>query len=335
MTGGTSLSKRKYPEDVTSQRSGLPKKQFFRQRAHVNPFSDYELSYPSAPEQYDWHSFYPAHFPKKEEESQSAGEASSNHVTGQKVVEFADIGCGYGGLMMSLSPLFPDTLILGMEIRDKVAEYVDRRVQALREQNMDKQRDETGSYQNVAVHRMNAMRFLSNFFKKGQLTKMFFLFPDPHFKAKKHKHRIITPQLLAEYAYTLRIGGLLYTCTDVRALHEWMVKHIDAHPLFERIPNKDLEGDPCIPCVMNDTEEGKKVARNNGDKFLAVYRRIDDAQDPNWKGFAPLFDKGDKNDKEGGNEEDSNDDNDGEGAEDNGGEAEEGGDKMVVDRNAE
>lgn len=27
--------------------------------------------------------------------------------------EFADIGCGFGGLLISLAPLFPDTLMLG------------------------------------------------------------------------------------------------------------------------------------------------------------------------------------------------------------------------------
>lgn len=35
---------------------------------------------------------------------------------------------------------------------------------------------------------------------------MFFLFPDPHFKRTKHKWRIISPTLLAEYAYVLRVG---------------------------------------------------------------------------------------------------------------------------------
>lgn len=39
-----------------------------------------------------------------------------------------------------------------------------------------------------------------------QLTKMFFLFPDPHFKKTKHKWRIISPTLLAEYAYVLKVG---------------------------------------------------------------------------------------------------------------------------------
>ena len=48
-----------------------------------------------------------------------------------------------------------------------------------------------------------------------------------------------SPTLLAEYAYALRIGGILYTITDVKDLHEWMVKHLDAHPLFEKLSDEE------------------------------------------------------------------------------------------------
>lgn len=69
---------------------------------------------------------------------------------------------------------------------------------------------------------------------------MFFLYPDPHFKKAKHKWRIINQVLLAEYAYVLSEGGIVYTITDVKDLHEWMVKHFVEHPLFEQIPEEDL-----------------------------------------------------------------------------------------------
>lgn len=103
---------------------------------------------------------------------------------------------------------------------------------------------------------------------------MFFLFPDPHFKQRKHKARIITPTLLAEYAYVLRPGGILYTITDVKDLHEWMVKHLNAFPLFERIPDEDIKDDIVVKQVIEATEEGKKVARANGSKYLACYTRL-------------------------------------------------------------
>lgn len=48
-------------------------------------------------------------------------------------VKFADIGCGFGGLLTALAPLFPETLMLGMEIRISVTAYVDARIRALRQ----------------------------------------------------------------------------------------------------------------------------------------------------------------------------------------------------------
>lgn len=121
------------------------------------------------------------------------------------------------------------------------------------------------------------MKYLPNFFKKAQLSKMFFLFPDPHFKKTKHKWRIISSTLLAEYAYVLRVGGLVYTITDVEEVHEWMVTHFTEHPLFERVSKEQLADDIIIDKLGTSTEEGKKVQRNKGQNFLAVFRRVENS----------------------------------------------------------
>jgi tRNA (guanine-N7-)-methyltransferase len=253
----------------------LPQKKHFRQRAHANVFSDHNLKYPIKPSEYNTSIKFPS-FPSSK-------------------VEFADIGCGYGGLLIALSPIFPDKLMIGMEIREKVEEYVEQKITALRTSNADKLPHESGSFQNIAVMRMNAMKYLPNFFEKQQLSKLFFLFPDPHFKKKKHKARIVTSTLLAEYAYVLRVGGLIYSVTDVKDLHEWMVKHMNEHPLFRRLEPEEYQSDPCVPCVLNDTEEGKKVERNSGEKFLAVYERIEGDHN-DWQGFNPILGPADTGD---------------------------------------
>lgn len=38
-------------------------------------------------------------------------------------VSIVDVGCGFGGLTVALSPLFPDKGVLGMEIRVKVRHF--------------------------------------------------------------------------------------------------------------------------------------------------------------------------------------------------------------------
>uniref|UniRef100_A0A0K0DF25 tRNA (guanine-N(7)-)-methyltransferase n=1 Tax=Angiostrongylus cantonensis TaxID=6313 RepID=A0A0K0DF25_ANGCA len=202
-----------------------------RQRAHSNPHSDHDIEYPRTPNDMNWVKLF--------------GDLARN-----RHVEFADIGCGYGGLLMNLSPLFPETLIVGLEIRVKVSDFVCEKIKALRLRSA-----ETNGYQNVACLRSNAMKYLPHYFHKHQLTKMFFLYPDPHFKNKKHKWRIITPGLLAEYAYVLRPGGLVYTITDVKELHEWMVQHFCEHPLFERVTKQEEESDPVVPLLFESGRE--------------------------------------------------------------------------------
>ncbi|GFO26838.1 tRNA (guanine-n(7)-)-methyltransferase [Plakobranchus ocellatus] len=249
--------------------SKLPQKKYYRQRAHCNPNSDHSLDYPLSPDVMDWSCLFPAHFPPSTQQQGSSDVATSetNEAGSMPCVEFADIGCGYGGLLVALSSLFPHTLMLGMEIRLKVSDYVHKRIEALRLQY-------PGQYTNVACIRSNAMKHLPNFFHKAQLTKMFFLFPDPHFKKAKHKWRIINHTLLAEYAYVLKVGGLVYTITDVKDLHEWMVDHLSNFPLFCRVPQEELNNDPVIEKIFSSTEEGQKVTRNKGEKWLAVFRRI-------------------------------------------------------------
>ena len=67
------------------------------------------------------------------------------------IVKWRSAGCGYGGLLVQLSPMFPNTLMVGMEIRVKVSDYVKDRITALRSQH-------PGQYKNVGCLRSNAMK---------------------------------------------------------------------------------------------------------------------------------------------------------------------------------
>ncbi|KAL3678184.1 hypothetical protein R1sor_021140 [Riccia sorocarpa] len=261
---------------------GLPRKRFYRARAHSNPLSDSHFPVPNNPSECDWREHFPAFFKdatsKAEncncvnEELQTEDRSSENEAIipssqADLKVRFADVGCGFGGLLVKLSIHFPDKLMVGMELRDKVSEYVKERIHALRVKH-------PGQYENISCLRTNAMKYLPNYFEKGQLEKMFFLFPDPHFKEKNHRRRIISQTLLAEYAYILAVGGIIYTITDVEELGEWMKSNLDAHPLFEPVPEEELAKDPCVELLSVATEEGQKVARNSGETFRAIYRRI-------------------------------------------------------------
>jgi len=57
-------------------------------------------------------------------------------------------------------------------------------------------------------------------------------------------------------------------------LFDWQVSHLDAHPLFERLPEEDYKNDECYKAILTMTDEAKKVDRLGGSKFAAVYRRV-------------------------------------------------------------
>ncbi|EME87458.1 uncharacterized protein MYCFIDRAFT_75311 [Pseudocercospora fijiensis CIRAD86] len=255
---------RKKQKREEKQEGELPQKKYYRQRAHANPFSDHDLTYPESPSAMDWSKHYPEFATTNNSQQHPSTETT-------KKVTVADIGCGFGGLLFALSPKLPNHLILGLEIRTSVTKFVQDKILALRHSSTTNH-----DFQNVSCLRANTMKFLPNFFEKGQLEKIFLCFPDPHFKARKHKARIVSATLNSEYAFVMKAGGKVYTITDVEDLHLWMVEHLAAHPSFERVGEEETEGDVCVSVMRTETEEGKKVERNGGKKFVAVFRRLED-----------------------------------------------------------
>ncbi|KAL3721414.1 hypothetical protein ACJRO7_033845 [Eucalyptus globulus] len=191
--------------------TGLPSKRFHRARAHSNPLI-----------QFDYSLHYPPLFP-----------APSDEMISPKRIQFADIGCGFGGQL---------THDRGMEIRDKVIKYVNERTSAFRTTN-------AGQYQNISVVRTKSMKNIPNYFEKGQLTKMLFPFQDPHYKEKNHRRRVISPHLLDEYAYTLAVGGITYT------------GYLENHPMFEALMEEELMNDLVVKLLTRATKEGQKVCQ--------------------------------------------------------------------------
>ena len=240
------------PEDLMDPETKMPKKRFFRSRAHCNPLSHNDgFAYPLEPSAYSWEHHYPG-IPEH-----------------KRSPDILDIGMGFGGLTVALANIFPELLVLGMEIRPKVTEYVRLRIDALREET-------PAQYQNASCLRTNCMRYLPNFFRKSSMEKIFLCFPDPHFKAKNFRRRIVSTALCSEYAYLLKPGARLYTVTDVEELHKWHVAKCTDHPMFERIPDEEvMRDDEGARAMLEETEESKKVARIGGKKYFAVFKRIE------------------------------------------------------------
>lgn len=80
---------------------GVSKKDY-RCHAHTNSFKDRILDVPESPEDIDWSKYFKLN----------------------KQPTFIDIGCGYGKFLMKTAELYNEENVLGLEIREKVYDYV-------------------------------------------------------------------------------------------------------------------------------------------------------------------------------------------------------------------
>ena len=214
----------------------------------------------------DWNEHFPDYYPPISKYKLLSSEQRKNIPK----VSFVDVGCGFGGLLLRLSELWPNKLGIGLEIRQKAVEIVQDRLDKLRTDSIKKGGH---SYKNVSVLKTNVMKFVTHYFEKQSLDVMLFCFPDPHFKKSNHRRRIITVSLLDYYAFLLKDNGLIYNITDVKDLYEWTVDQFSKHPMFERLTESELKGDKVVPLITNKTDEAERVTKNDGQKYICVYRR--------------------------------------------------------------
>ncbi len=144
----------------------LPKKADYRMRAHINPLNTTNFPYPHHWSYVSWKEHYPLLFGGSETENQEIHCNTVEHPSNydQKSAynrnpEFIDIGCGYGGLLFGLSQRFPNKRVLGLEIRDKLVNFVGEKIRG-------KGILEPKAYNNLSVVRTNTMRHLCQYFKK-------------------------------------------------------------------------------------------------------------------------------------------------------------------------
>lgn len=208
-------------------------KKDYRCHAHTNPFRETGLDVPANPAEINW----------------------SLHYTNGVQPTYIDIGCGYGKFLLDTAKISPEENVLGLEIRDKVVEFVEQITK-----NVD----------NCSVIKSNALLFLPNYFAPSSLKKIFVLFPDPHFKKRKQKARVVCKQMMQVFKYLLQQDGQLYISTDVESLFADMKSVIELSGCF--VEEKDTTSDPLFEMCYNGTDEAKRAGVKSGHTFGKVYR---------------------------------------------------------------
>ncbi|MEO0455282.1 MAG: tRNA (guanosine(46)-N7)-methyltransferase TrmB [Cyanobacteria bacterium P01_A01_bin.114] len=171
-----------------------------RVRQHVNPLSD-KYGQPAQPP--SWQTVY-------------AKPQQPLHI---------DIGCGKGVFARDMAVACPDWNFLGLEIRQPLVD------QAL------KRRDEAGlkNLHFIFCNANNSLKPLLESWNEGlPLQRVSIQFPDPWFKKRHQKRRVVQPQLVQELAQYMPVGGWVWLQSDIEAVAQEMCDRFTEHPSFDR-----------------------------------------------------------------------------------------------------
>jgi tRNA (guanine-N7-)-methyltransferase len=116
-----------------------------------------------------------------------------------------ELGAAEAHFLIDRANADPETAFVGVEIRRELVEAVNAACAAAGPANV------RSVFANMSVD----MRRL---FADGSVRRFFLNFPDPWFKSRQHKRRVIGPGLMAEIGRALAAGGELYVQTDIFAL---------------------------------------------------------------------------------------------------------------------
>lgn len=164
-----------------------------------------------------------------------------------------DIGCARGRFVLKMAQVEKNWNFLGVEIREPLVREANRIAE---EQKLD----------NLHYEFCNAMLALGKLLEKipADILQMVSIqFPDPWFKKKHAKRRMVNAELVAAVVEKIAAGGKIFVQTDIEFLSEEMFA------LFRE--NKNLRE---IPTEKNPfpvkTERESAVEEKN----LPVYRSI-------------------------------------------------------------
>lgn len=172
-----------------------------------------------------------------------------------------DIGCARGRFLLSMAKTELNWNFLGLEIREPLV------IEA------NKWRDELGltNLHYLFCNVNNSLRSLLSSLPKESLQRVTIQFPDPWFKNRHAKRRIVQPELVAELAEFLVPGGIVFLQSDIDFVAEEMCSRFAEHPAFQRRGAGEWLAENPLP-VPTEREIG--TMKKDEPVYRAVFERV-------------------------------------------------------------
>ena len=175
-----------------------------------------------------------------------------------------DIGCAAGQFLFDLALVNTSWNYLGIEIREKLVKSAKLKVLE----------EEIKNLHFVFGNANNILKDAQSKFVIKNLKSISFNFPDPWFKKRHYKRRVIQPEFVNILSNSLQKGTLIFIKTDVKDLFDYMDCTISSNFNFKTINKKDFNYSKSFNPNKVKTNREKYVIVNQLDVFERIYIKI-------------------------------------------------------------
>ena len=175
-----------------------------------------------------------------------------------------DIGCASGEFLFDLALVNTSWNYLGIEIREKLVNTAKLKV---REQEIKNLYFVFGNANNI-LNDIDSQFIIKN------VKSISFNFPDPWFKKRHYKRRVIQPEFINILSGSLQKGSLIFIKTDVKDLFDYMDFTISSNLSFKKIDKKDFNYSESFNPNKVPSNREKYIIVNQLDIFESIYIKI-------------------------------------------------------------
>jgi len=175
-----------------------------------------------------------------------------------------DIGCGSGDFLINLAKNNKNWNYIGLEIREKL---VIKSKSKLKDESID----------NLFFAYGNAEYLIEDCIGKfpvDVVSSVSFNFPDPWFKKKHHKRRVVQPLLINKISQLMANGGYISIKSDVEELFEYMDLIITNSKIFNTYIYQDSEIIHSYNPINLKTNREMYVTRKKLKVLDRIYKKI-------------------------------------------------------------
>ena len=174
-----------------------------------------------------------------------------------------DIGCAAGEFLFDLALVNTRWNYLGIEIREKLVKNAKLKVLEREIKNL----------YFIFGNANNILNDVQSKYIIKNLKSLSFNFPDPWFKKRHYKRRVIQPEFINNLSNSLQKGTLIFIKTDVKDLFDYMDYTISTNFYFKKIDKKYFNHSESFNPHKVKTNREKIVIINKLDIFERIYMK--------------------------------------------------------------